>query len=241
MYVDPSGYSPEWWQWALSGLTLAAGIACCIFVPGGQVFGVSLIVSGASSLTSNILNATGVSGKTATIITSALDIVAGVALCFTPFASVGANMIGSGVGSLALGFAFEALGLSFDLGAVIGNIAGGIIGGQIHNKISNYLRCTVVVDGKRVPVYRGGNSMTLSNADIKQYNSTLGKAGLSLNTDVNNTNIIKYGGANKIKYIPKQLKIVITKGTHCTIIPNTYIDVFEYQKLLNIVKLVRAN
>jgi hypothetical protein len=44
MYSDRFGHAPEWWQWALSGLTLLAGIACCMFVPGGQ--GVGSIAGG---------------------------------------------------------------------------------------------------------------------------------------------------------------------------------------------------
>lgn len=51
MMVDPTGNAP-WWSWAISGLQLAAGIALC-FVPGGQGFGVSLIVGGALGLIAN--------------------------------------------------------------------------------------------------------------------------------------------------------------------------------------------
>ena len=46
MYSDGSGHATEWWQWALSSLTLLAVIACCMFVPGGQVFGVGSVVGG---------------------------------------------------------------------------------------------------------------------------------------------------------------------------------------------------
>lgn len=216
---------------------MVAGIACC-FIPGLQILGVSLIVNGASGLISNTISASGANGKTAILITSALNIIAGVFLCFTPFACVGASMIGSGVGSIAGGYISESLGGTFEFGAGIGGIVGGIVGGQIHNKISNYLRSTVVVDNKRVPVYRGGNDMELSAADIRQYIKTDGMKGLSLNSDPNNVNIINHGGAYRVKNIPKGLKIVFTGGTHYTLVPISSIDVESYQKLLYLVKLI---
>ena len=49
MRVDENGNA--WWNWLLGALTTVVGIALC-FVPGGQVFGVGLIVSGASTLVS---------------------------------------------------------------------------------------------------------------------------------------------------------------------------------------------
>ena len=135
MMVDNRGCAPAWWQWLVSGLTLAAGIALC-FVPGGQAFGVGLIVAGATSMTSNILSAAGVDGKTATIVTNVLSIVGGIALCFTPFAAIGASMIGSGVLGIAGGYVSEAFGGSFELGSAIGNIVGGIVGSGIYKGIS---------------------------------------------------------------------------------------------------------
>ena len=135
MMIDNSGCAPAWWQWLVSGLTLAAGIALC-FVPGGQAFGVGLIVAGATSMTSNILSAAGVNVKTATIVTNVLSIVGGIALCFTPFAAIGASMIGSGVLGIAGGYVSEAFSGSFELGSAIGNIVGGIVGSGIYKGIS---------------------------------------------------------------------------------------------------------
>ena len=135
MMIDNSGCAPAWWQWLVSGLTLAAGIALC-FVPGGQAFGVGLIVAGATSMASNILSAAGVDGKTATIVTNVLSIVGGIALCFTPFASIGASMIGSGVLGIAGGYISESLGGSFELGSAIGNIVGGFLGGQVYKGLT---------------------------------------------------------------------------------------------------------
>ena len=50
MNVDPNGHEPKWWQWLINGATTALGIALC-FVPGGQVFGAGLIVSGVMDAT----------------------------------------------------------------------------------------------------------------------------------------------------------------------------------------------
>ena len=136
-YSDRSGYSPEWWQWVLSGLSLAAGIACC-FIPGGQVFGVGLIVGGASGLISNTMDAIGLDGKIASLISSGLSIVAGIGLCFTPFAGIGAGLIGQGIGGIAGGYISEALGGSFELGAAIGGIVGSIAGGIAYRGIISY-------------------------------------------------------------------------------------------------------
>ena len=135
MRTDSQGTS--WWDWLIGGLTLALGIALC-FVPGGQVFGIGLIVGGASSLLSSTLDSIGVDGKISGIITSSLSIIAGIALCFTPFAGIGAGLIGQGVGGLAGGFISEAVGYSFTTGAAIGGIIGSIVGGLAYRGITNY-------------------------------------------------------------------------------------------------------
>ena len=133
--VDPMGNA--WWDWLLGGLTLLAGVALC-FVPGGQVFGVGLIVGGTSSLLSSTLNAVGVDGKISSIITSGLSIVAGIALCFTPFAGIGAGLIGQGAGSLVGGYISESLGGSFTTGAAIGGFIGSIVGGVTYRGVTNF-------------------------------------------------------------------------------------------------------
>ncbi len=135
MAVDDTGSeSVPWWQWLISGLSVVAGAILC-FVPGGQGLGVALLTSGTSSLISNIMTAAGVEGKTASIISSVLNIITGIALCFTPFAGLGASMIGSGAGGIVGGFISEAFGGSFEIGAMVGSIVGGIIGGKVHDAI----------------------------------------------------------------------------------------------------------
>ena len=49
MYVDPTGRSPQWWQWVISGVELIAGIALC-FVPGWQGIGATLIGTAVGSM-----------------------------------------------------------------------------------------------------------------------------------------------------------------------------------------------
>ena len=137
MYVDPSGHSPEWWQWLINGATTALGIALC-FVPGGQVFGAGLIVSGASGLASNTMDAMGLDSELAMKIQSGLNVIGGIGLSFVPgIGALGACMIGAGVLSFAGGYISEALGGSYALGWGIGNVVGSIAGGMVYKGIVN--------------------------------------------------------------------------------------------------------
>lgn len=128
--VDPNGN--DFWSWFLGGLSLVGGVILC-FVPGGQAIGAALIVGGVSITASNIMTAAGVDSKIASLISSGLDIVAGIALCFVPgMQGLGASLIGSGALGIAGGYISEALGGSFELGAAIGSIIGGFIGGKAY-------------------------------------------------------------------------------------------------------------
>lgn len=135
MLTDSEGNAPKWWQWLVSGALIVVGAVLCA-TGVGTALGVGLLVAGGSMMASNIMSAAGVDGKLATIIASVLNIVTGVALMFTPFAAIGASMIGSGVGAIAGGYISEALGFSFEAGAMIGGIVGGIVGGQIYKAAS---------------------------------------------------------------------------------------------------------
>lgn len=66
--------------------------------------------------------------------TAGMDVVVGATLLLTPFAPVGAGMVGSGFGSLAGGAISESLGGSYELGAGIGNIVGGVAGSVAYSK-----------------------------------------------------------------------------------------------------------
>lgn len=79
------------------------------------------------------MTAAGVDSKIASLISSGLDIVAGIALCFVPgMQGLGASLIGSGTLGIAGGYISEALGGSFELGAAIGSIIGSFIGGKAY-------------------------------------------------------------------------------------------------------------
>ena len=136
MFADPSGHfaMPNWLKWLIGGVCLIGGAVLC-FIPGGQGLGVSLLVAGISATASNIMSAVGVDSKTACLISSGLNVIGGIVLCFTPFSGVGANMIGSGIGGIAGGYLSEVFGGSFEFGAGIGNLIGGIIGGKIYDYI----------------------------------------------------------------------------------------------------------
>jgi len=136
MYLDGDGTSPTPWQWVLSGLLIAGGVGL-MFVPGGQAFGVSLMIAGGSMMTSNILEASGVESKAAMQIQSGLNFVAGAILLKTPFAGFGASLMGAGVLGLTGGYVTEALGWGYELGWIVGSITGSILGGRIYNGLKN--------------------------------------------------------------------------------------------------------
>lgn len=138
MYTDGTGCSP-WWSWLVGALQTVAGVAL-MFVPGAQVFGVGLMVSGVSSLASNTMTAMGLDSKLAMQIQSALNVVGGIGLSFVPgLGALGASMIGAGILSFAGGYISEALGGSYGLGWGIGNIVGSIAGGMVYKGIINRL------------------------------------------------------------------------------------------------------
>lgn len=113
------------------------------FVPGAQSLGASLLVVAGSMLASNIMSAAGVYSKLASIISCSLDIVAGIALWFTPFTSIGASMIGSVVGGLIGGFVSESLDGSFTLGSAIVRIVVGIIGEKVSDSTKFHLKSLI--------------------------------------------------------------------------------------------------
>jgi len=139
MYIDSNGTSPQLWGWVISGAQLALGIGL-MFVPGAQVFGVGLIVSGTSMLASNTMSAMGLDDKLSMQIQSGLNVVAGIGLSFVPgMGGIGASMIGAGILSFAGGYVSEAFGGGYGLGWGIGNIVGSIAGGMIYKGIINRL------------------------------------------------------------------------------------------------------
>ena len=148
---DPSGQA--WYDWVPGIASVIAGTIMCATGFGAPV-GIGLIVGGVSSLASTGFRAVGFDSKTATMLTAGVDIVGGAALLLTPFAPVGAGMIGSGFGSLAGGAISEKLGGSYELGATIGNIVGGVVGGFAYDKISALRTpnniCSTTLDARSV-------------------------------------------------------------------------------------------
>jgi RHS repeat-associated protein len=175
MMVDPSGYAPEWWEWAISGALIVGGIALCA-TGVGSGFGAGLIVAGGSMLSSNIMSAAGLDSKLALQIQSGLQVVAGTGLMFVPGAqALGASLIGGGMLSFAGGYVSESLGGSYALGWTIGNVVGSIVGGGIYQATryssgtaqapmtgrANGRYTQITPNGKNVAYYNGRGQQVL--------------------------------------------------------------------------------
>ena len=120
MLSDYNGHAPEWWQWAISGAMLVAGVALVATGVGG-VAGGALISAGANSIvgsyTSEAAGGSSVSGWVGGMITGAVcGAGAGFAgsLLVNATNTVGAVCIGniaaSGAVAFSSGFVGSALG-----------------------------------------------------------------------------------------------------------------------------------
>jgi hypothetical protein len=139
MLTDSTGYAPEWWSWALSGVQVALGIVLCA-TGVGAIIGAGLIVSGSSMLISNTMSALGMDDRLSMQLQSGLNVIAGIGLSFVPgMGALGASMIGAGVLGFGGGYLSEALGGSYGLGWSIGTIVGSIVGGMAYKAIVNKL------------------------------------------------------------------------------------------------------
>lgn len=133
MYSEITGYA--WWNWTISGVQIAVGLALCL-TGVGSVAGVSLLFASVSMLASNSMSALGMDDKLSMQIQSGLNLVAGISLSFVPgMGGIGASLIGSGIVGFAGGYISEALGGSYALGWAIGNVVGGIAVGMIYKNI----------------------------------------------------------------------------------------------------------
>ena len=121
------------------------------------------------------------------------------------------------------------------LGLGVGAFVGAIVGGA--TSYASFLRSTVVVDGQRVPVYRGGISVQVKTGEYKiLINGT--KIGISVNT--NSTQVQNFDDAYRVQKVPRGLKIV-QQGknfSHFEIIPNKVLSLSQYQALLNKIVLI---
>ena len=181
------------------------------------------------------MSAAGVNGKLASIISSGLSIVGGIALLFTPFAAIGASMIGSGVGGIAGGYISEAFHGSFELGSFIGNIVGGIIGGQIYQELTT-IKLYRSVSANEMSNIKATGKFSLKNGamESKQFGMNL-KETRQFGTAMGQTDIIKARIPNSLL---KQLDVTrvdrfIFKHGTVTVSANM-LDIFN-AKLLYIV------
>jgi Domain of unknown function (DUF4157) len=98
------------------------------------------------------------------------------------------------------------------------------------------------IDPTRSAVFRGGESFELRPTDYKTDPITrLVKTTHGASLDVNPSNIAKFGGANQIKSIPKDLKIVQRGGRleHFEVVPREPMSAEEFQELLNQIEIYK--
>ena len=100
--------------------------------------------------------------------------------------------------------------------------------------VHNY--CGPVRDPNEKNLYRGGNNMTIKENEIKIVDGMVQpKRGISVNA--NPDLVKKFGPPHQIGKLPKELKTILTKGTHYEIIPAYEMTLEEYQALLNLIPL----
>lgn len=214
MYIDRNGTSPlKWYHW----LAIAIGAALVLT-------GVGILIAGAAGAIT-----------TATLFGS-------IALGAAKGALIGAA-IGTGVGAIGGGIYAGVTGadfwtsvgqgaaLGFGIGAVIGTIIGGA-----HGSIT-YMRSTVIIDGHRVSVYRGGDSVALKTNEYKVLVDGT-QRGLSVNA--NAAQVQNFGGAYRVSNVPKGLQIV-QQGknlSHFEIVAKTALTPEKMQILLNKIILI---
>lgn len=105
----------------------------------------------------------------------------------TPFAPIGAGMMGSGFGGLAGGAISESLGGSYELGAGIG----GIVGGAVYDKISALRHhnniCPTTLDARSVEQsYFPNGERIATTKQIRQYKKMMSNKGINVFVDKKN-------------------------------------------------------
>ena len=165
---DPSGQA--WYDWVPRIASVTVGTIMCA-TGFGTPIGIGLITGGASDLLSSTLGAAGFDPKFVSMATAGSDVLIGSILLLTPFAPVGAGMVGSGYGALAGGAISENLGGSYEFGANIGSIVGGVVGSAVYSKISAFKVPTKVCASK--PGKLSGSLDDLSPDERKMVNDLL--------------------------------------------------------------------
>lgn len=116
-------------------------------------------------------------------------------MLLTPFAPIGAGMVGSGFGALAGGAISEKLGGSYELGANIGSIVGGTVGGFAYDKISALRTpnniCSTALDARSVeqPYFPNGERIATTK-QIRQYKKMMSNKGINVSVDKKNKILI---------------------------------------------------
>ena len=173
----------RWWQWALSaGLIVVGAVLTATGV--GAKLGVPMIVAGGLLLASNSLIAAGVDSRTASMITSGLSIAAGIVMLATPFAPMGAAMIGSGIGSIGGGLIAEAMGYDYHIGALIGGIAGSFAGLGAY-KINDAVRIANIAKKGSVVIGETMGRVTAKATEIGAGTFKLSKSALFVHKNIN--------------------------------------------------------
>ena len=233
MRTDSTGTA--WWHWLVGALVIV-GLAVLVVCTAG-IAGVGIGAAFAAGFAGAGIG-TGIAGAAVTIAAGAFaGAVIGAATGLVLGAvtgGIGAAISGGNVWQGML----NGAGQGFMMGAITGAITGGIKGGFNY---ASYTRSTVVVDGQRVPVYRGGNDMTVRPGEYKMgtVNGQPSIRGISTNTNPLDPNVVKYGGAYRITNVPKGLSFNLTSGTHYELVTKTLIAPEKYQALLNVIKLIK--
>ena len=116
---------------------------------------------------------------------------------------------------------------------------------ELENSVTGNSSTTVAPTNAVPTVYRGGSSLTARPSDVR-----IDKAsgllrpgwGISLNSDPNASQIVKYGGPYKVDSIPDGLQITqVGKEGHFELAPARSMTMEQYQGLLQQVQLSPVN
>ncbi len=212
MFTDGSGHSPEWLKWlGWAGLAVGAALSNAA---------ITILTAGVGTAT--LAGAIAVGAAKGALIGAAIGIGVGATV-----GAVGSAIAGYSITDaefwINVGYSTMA---GFGAGALIGAVAGGIHGGMA------YMRSTVIIDGQRVAVYRGGESMNLKSGEYRLTNDGRIR-GISTNSNSLDPNVIKNGGAYRISNVPRGLQFNLTKGIHYELIPKYFMTAEKYQALLS--------
>jgi hypothetical protein len=96
-----------------------------------------------------------------------------------------------------------------------------------------------VIDPRKVAVYRGGRSLEVKPGEIKVGKDGLVQPTQGLSLDTDPANLVRFGGASKVRSIPDELRIVQRgkRDTHFEVLPEEPMTPGRYQELVRRVEL----